>query len=311
MEFSVEKSGKIYEISELVKAVSFKDVLNDGCSKLEFSYIDDDLEIQNGSIIRFTNDDVKFRGYVFKHGHNKKNEITVTAYDQLRYAKAKDTIVSKKDTVTTLTKRMCNYFELKKGTLTDTKYVLATILHDDKTWLDIIYSAISDTLTNKGKWYCLRDEYGSITLRDTEDLKLDLVLGDRNLCYDFDYTKSIDDNFYNYIKIYVEGDTAKESKIVVSNDAHSIKNYGILQYFETMDKKTNKAQAKAKADMLLKLYNRETESLTLECLGDTRIRAGSSFYGRIEDIELDKRLIVRSVTHKFLPVHTMSIEVAI
>lgn len=310
MEFLVE-TDKIYEISELVKSVSFTDKLNDGCSKLEFSYIDDNLKISNGSVVRFTNDEIKFFGVVFKHGYNKKKEVTITAYDQLRYAKTKDVIVCNKDTVTTLAKRMCNYLGLTQGIIADTKYVLATAVEDSKTWLDIMYGAISDTLTNKGKWYSLRDEYGSVCIRDLEDLKLNLILGDESLCYDFDYGKSIDEDFYNQVKIYVKGkDDATVGSFTLAKDASSIKKYGLLQYFETMENK-NASQAKSKADMLLSLYDREVETLTLNCLGDKSVRAGSSIYAFLEDIELNKRLIVKSVTHEFIPVHTMTIEVAI
>ena len=310
IEFLVE-TDKVYEISELVKSVSFTDKLNDGCSKLEFSFIDDNLKMENGSIVRFVNDEIKFFGVVFKHGRNKKKEITATAYDILRYAKAKDTIISKGETVTTLVKKMCNYLSLKTGKLTNTLYKLSTVPHDDKTWLDIVYSAISETLTNRGKWYTLRDEYGSIALRDIEDLKLDLVLGDESLCYDFEYEKSIDENFYNVVKLVSDNETTGKRDTYIVKDGKSISKYGILQYFEVLDKNGNPSQIKAKADILLSLYNREVETLTLECLGDTRVRAGSSFYASIEDIELNKRLIVRSVTHNFLPVHTMRLEVAI
>lgn len=311
MEFLVEVSGKVYEISELVKSVSFEDRLNDGCSKLEFAYIDDELKLGNGDIVRFVEGKIKFYGVVFKHSKDRKNVITVTAYDQLRYAKAKDTIISKGETATTLVKKMCNYLGLKAGKLIDTGYRLSTAPHDDKTWLDIIYSAIGETLTNKGKWYALRDEYGSVTLRDVEDLKLDLVLGDESLCYDYEYEKSIDDNFYNQIKIVSENETSGKLDVYIAKDNKSINRYGLLQYFEILDKNANASQAKTKADMLLSLYNSEVESLTLKCLGDTRIRAGCSFYASVEDIGLNKRLIVRSVTHEFLPVHTMQIEVAI
>ncbi|XOQ44304.1 MAG: Phage protein D [Clostridium sp.] len=310
MEFLVEIDGKIYEISELVKSVSWHDALNDGCSKLEFSYIDDDLVIKNGNVVRFKYDDTNiFYGYVFKVSRNKGKEITVTAYDQLRYCKAKDTIVVKNDTIDSLVRKMCNYFNLKVGTLASTGYKLPVSVQDDKTWLDIIYTAISDTLMNTGKWYCLRDEFGSIAVRDLQDLQLDLVLGDESLAYDYKYEKSIDDNFYNQIKIVSDNETTGKRDVYITKDSGSIAKYGLLQYFEVLDKNANPSQAKSKADTLLKLYNREVETLELDCLGDVRVRAGTSFYGQIEDIQLNRRLIVRSVTHKFIPVHTMNLEV--
>ncbi len=312
MEFLVEVDGQIYEISELVTSVSYTDKLNDGCSKLEFSYIDDDLVIKNGNVVRFKYDNTNiFYGYVFKVSRNKGKEITVTAYDQLRYCKAKDTIVVKNDTITTLVNKMCNYFNLRKGTLTDTKYKLPVSVQDDKTWLDIIYTAISDTLMNTGKWYCLRDEFGSLAIRDLEDLTLNLILGDESLVYDYEYEKSIDDDFYNQIKIVTDNEKTGKRDVYIAKDSSSIEKYGLLQYFEVLDKNANPSQAKSKADTLLKLYNREVETLELNCLGDTRVRAGSSFYSQIEDISLNKKLIVKSVTHEFVPVHTMAIEVMI
>ena len=312
MEFLVEVNGQIYEISELIKDISYTDRLNDGCSKLEFSYIDDDLKIQNGSVVRFNyNDTSIFYGYVFKHGSNKKKEISVTAYDQIRYCKAKDTIRVENNTATDLIKKMCNYFGLKTGTLTDTGYVLPTKVQDDKTWLDIIYGAVSDTLTNTGKWFVLRDEFGGISLRNLTELQLNLILGDESLVYDYDYEKSIDDDFYNRIKLVSGNEKTGKADVYMPYDSASIEKYGLLQYYEVLDKNYNPSQAKSKADNLLKLYNREVETLSLKCLGDVRIRAGSSFYGQISDIALNKRLIVKSITHEFLPIYVMDVEVMI
>lgn len=310
MEFLVEVNGQIYEISELVKSVSYADKLNNGCSKLEFSYIDDGLNIQNGSVVRFRFNDANiFYGYVFKHGQKNAKEITVTAYDQIRYCKAKDTIVVKNDTIDSLVRKMCNYFGLRTGSLASTGYRLPTSVQDDKTWLDIIYTAISDTLMNTGRWYCLRDEFGGVVVRDLRELQLDLVLGDESLAYGYEYEKSIDEDFYNQIKIVSDNEATGKRDVYIAKDSNSIAKYGLLQYFEVLDKNTNPSQTKAKADALLKLYNREVQTLELNCLGDVRVRAGSSFFGQIEDVKLNKRLIVKSVTHKFIPVHTMSLEV--
>ncbi len=310
MEFIVKVDKTFYEISELVTKISYKDTLNDGCSKLEFSYIHNELDIKNGSVVKFTYENTKiFQGYVFKISRSKGNEISVTAYDQLRYCKAKDTLVLKEDTAATIVNKMCNYFKLQKGTIADTKYILNTGVQDDKTWLDIIYSAISDTLVNAGKWYALRDEFGSITLRELGELSTDLVLGDNSFCYDYKYGRSIDDEFYNMIKLVSKDEEAKTVNIAVSKDDASINRYGVLQYYENVDKKFNSAQVKAKAANLLKLYNREKETISLDCLGDTSVRAGSGFYCNIGDINFNKKLIVKSASHDFLPSHTMNLEV--
>ncbi|BCJ92594.1 phage protein [Anaerocolumna cellulosilytica] len=310
IEFLVSTGGKIYEINDLITKVTYQDTFNNGCSKLEFTYISKNLTIQNGSVIRFKYDNTNiFYGYVFKISRGKGTEINVTAYDQLRYCKAKDTLVLKGDTVTTITNKMCNYFKLNKGTIVDTRYVLETSVQEDKTWLDIIYGSISDTLMNQKKWYLLRDEFGSIALRETSDLKLDMILGDESYCYDYQYDKSIDNDFYNFIKLAAIDKEAKTLEVTVAQDETSVKNFGVLQYYKSIDKKYSTAQAKSMADNLLSLYNKEAETISLDCLGDTRIRAGSSFHGQIEDIKLNRRLVVKSVTHKFLPIHTMSLEV--
>lgn len=312
IEFLVEVDNNVYEISQLVTEVSYTDKLNDGCSKLEFSYINKDLLIKNGSIVRFKyNNSNIFFGYVFKAGQNKSDEISVTAYDQLRYCKAKDTIVVSNSTLGALVRKMCGYFGLRTGYINNLNFVLPNSIQDDKTWIDIIYTAISDTLMSIGRKYSLRDEFGYIALRDIEDLKLNLILGDESLVYDYEYERSIDDEFYNLIKLVSDNETTGKRDVYIVKDSNSINKYGLMQYFEVLDKNYNMTQAKTMGDNLLKLYNREVETLSLKCIGDTSVRAGNSFNAKIKDIGLEKRLIVKSVTHSFLPHHTMDLEVMI
>lgn len=307
--FLVKVDGKQYDISELVSQVSFYDSLNAGCSQLKFSYIEKDLKITNGSVVSFSyNDSNIFYGYVFNISRTKGKEISVTAYDQLRYCTVKDSIVIKGDTVTTITNKMCNYFKLKKGTLTNTVYRLDTQVMSDNTWLDIIYSGIEETEKNNEKKYLIRDEFGSICIRRLDDLQLDLIIGDQKLLYEFNYSKSIDNEFYNQIILNVNGDSDTDNKYITVKDADSISKYGLLQYYDNAYN-TNLSKVKVEAKTLLKRYNQEEETLSLSCLGDPRIRAGVSFYGKIEDISYNKRLTVLSVTHNFFPVHTMEVEV--
>jgi hypothetical protein len=308
MEFTIEVNGKIYDISNIVKSITYADNLNNGCSKLEFSFVSVDFEITNGSKVKFKYDGENiFYGIVFKVEKTSNKEISVIAYDQLRYAKAKDYLLRKGYTATSIVNKMCNHLRLNKGKIADTNYVLSTKAHNGDSWLDIVYDAISDTMTSKGELYCLRDEFGSITLTNIKDLTIDLEIGDKSLCYDYNYEKSIDENFYNLILILAKGEKAQ---FVTKSNENSISKYGVMQYYETMDN-ANVSMANAKASILLDLYNREAETLTIDCLGISKVRAGTSFYLNIADINLKKWFFVKSVTHNYLPLHTMSVEVSI
>lgn len=310
IEFLVQHEGKIYDFSSIVTDIETSFSLNDGCGKLSFDYVPSGVELSCGDIVRFQNNyNRNFYGRVFKVSGGKNDSVSITSYDQLRYGKTKDTIMINKETTSTVVRRMCNILGLNTGTIENTEYVLATDVQTSKTWLDMIYGSISDTLIGIGKKYRLTDEYGYITLKDIAGLQLNLILGDDSLCYDYEYSKSIDDNFYNVVKLGSENEKTGKQDTYVAMDSNSIKKYGKLQYYEKLDKNANSAQVKSKADALLKLYNAEVNTLKLSCLGDDRIREGVSFYGSIEDIKLNRRLIVKSVKHKYLPTHTMEVEV--
>ena len=94
-------------------------------------------------------------------------------------------------------------------------------------------------------------------------------------------------------------------------DQNSVNQYGNLLYYEHADTKNaqDAEKLKDKAKKLLQLYNYEKESIKLNCIGDHSVRAGCSIYGSVADIALDRRVIVKSVTHKYLPTHTMELEV--
>jgi hypothetical protein len=269
-------------------------------STLKFTVVKDDtIAFQEGDAVRMKVDGKEaFFGFVFTKKRNKDHHIEVTAYDQLRYLKNKDTYVYENKTASQVIQMIASDFNLNLGTIESTKYLIPSRVEDNQSLFDIIQNALDEELKNSGELYCLYDDFGKLTLKNIASMKLDILI-DADSAEDFDYTSSIDQNTYNKIKLTHDNEDAGEREVYIAKDSGNINSWGVLQFYEKLQKGEN---GKAKADALLKLYNQKTRNLTVDnAFGDIRCRAGTLVPVQLclGDISVSNYLQVEKATHTF------------
>lgn len=269
-------------------------------STLKFTVVkDDNIAFQEGDAVRMKLDGQNvFYGFVFKKKRNKYHNIEVTAYDQLRYLKNKDTYVFENKTASQIIQMIAADFNLNLGNIAGTSYVIPSRVEDNQSLFDIIQNALDLELQHTGELYCLYDDFGKLTLKNIASMKLDLLI-DEDTAEDFDYTSSIDDQTYNQIKLIYDNEDEGSRDVYIAKDSGNINQWGVLQYFEKLQKGENGA---TKANALLQLYNKKTRNLKINnALGDVRCRAGTMVVVKLHlgDISVSNYLMVEKVTHTF------------
>lgn len=271
--------------------------------KLVFTVIKDDvISFSEGAHVRLTVDGINlFYGFVFEKSRNKNHHIQVTCYDQIRYLKNKDTYVYTNKKASELIKMIAGDFNLKVGDIEDTGFKIAQRIEDNKTLFDIIYNALDLTLISTGKLFVLYDDFGKLTLKNIENMKLDTLINE-NTAEDFDYSSSIDGDTFNKIKLIYDNKNTGKREVFIAEDGEHINQWGVLQYYETIQDGMN---GKAIVNSLIDRKtgkNRKTRNLDIKgALGDLKVRAGSSVPVSLNlgDIITNNYLVVDSCTHYF------------
>lgn len=273
--------------------------------KLTFKVLNDDiLDFSEGSPVRMKVDGKEiFFGFVFKQQRDKKQLITVTAYDQLRYLKNKDTIVYENKTASQFIRMIAEDYSLNVGKLEDTGYVIPSRVEENTSLFEMIENALDLTLTNKKEMFVLYDDFGKLTLKNISNMYVgkgdSYLMVDEETGENFDYTSSIDEETYNKIKLTYDNEETGCRDVYITQDSSNINKWGILQYFDTLSEGEN---GQAKADALLSLYNQKTRNLKItNALGDTRVRAGSMIVVNMDlgDVSLCNFMLVEKVCHTF------------
>ena len=273
--------------------------------KLVFKVIKDDiLDFSEGSPVRMRVDgDNIFFGFVFKQQRSKDGIITVTAYDQLRYLKNKDTKVYEDKTAAQFIQMVADEYALTAGTLEGTKYIIESRVEENTSLFEMIANALDLTLTNTKQMYVLYDDFGKLTLKSLASMDVGVpgayLMIDEETGENYDYTSSIDDNTYNQIKLTYDNEETGIRDVFMAKSTENINKWGILQYFETLQKGEN---GQEKANALLELYNQKTRSLQItNAIGDNRVRAGSMIFIHLAlgDVKIKNRMLVEKCRHLY------------
>lgn len=309
----LENEGVFYE-PVLVDSLTYATSLRGVPGALKFSVLSDGvINFQEGNNLTVShNDKPFFNGFCFTKERSDGRLIKVTAYDQLRYLKNKDTFSYDNITAGELIETFASVYGLRAGDIDDTGHKILSIKGKNKTLFDIINKALDRTLQNKNQLYVLYDDIGRLTLKNIEAMKLDLVI-DSDSAQGFSYTSSIDKDTYNKIKLVKEdegtsGGIDKEADDKEFEDKESIKKWGVLQLTENLKKGENPI---IKAQTLLSLHNKKTRTLSVKkAFGDIRVRAGSLVGVSLDlgDIIKSSLMLVEKCTHTFKEdTHTMDL----
>lgn len=299
IELLIQNGSNVYQ-PNVEGSIKWNTERKNNPGQLTFSVLPDgNINFQEGNAISLkVNGQKLFYGFVFKKERDKDNLIKVTAYDQLRYLKNKDTYVYSNKTAGELIQMIATDFNLKTGTLEDTGFRIASRIEDNKKLLEMIQKALDLTLQEKNKLYVLFDDFGQLTLKNVESMKLNVMI-DENTAENFKYASSIDGETFNKVKLSYENEETGKRDIYIAQDSSNINNWGVLQYFESIDDPVN---GKVKADAFLQLYNKKKRFLTISnAFGDPRVRAGSSIPVNLAlgDIVVQNYMVVETVKHTF------------
>ena len=307
---------RMIDYTDALKKAEISTNRMDSPGKMTFEGVEDSgIALPEGSAVTFTDDGVVvFKGFVFTAKRDRYGNVSYTAYDQLRYLKSKQSYTFENQSLEQIITQIATDFNLTLGTLEPTGYIFPSLIKENETCLDIIFDALSKTIYQTGKIWIFYDDAGALTLREAKNLQITTVIGDGSMMTDYEYKRDIDSQTYNRVKLARPNKDTGRTDIYVHEDTETISKWGLLQYYDKVDDELNEAQIDLLCQNYLKYYNKVTQSLSLEAMGITGIRAGMILPVLINDVETlsyNRVLLAEKVTHTYegSAYHKMKIDV--
>jgi hypothetical protein len=307
---------RVVDISEIVETCSWSTSLGATPGQLRMTIVGELIEFAAGALVEvFDGDRGVFMGYVFAVRLSQEQHVEVTAYDQTRYLKNQDTLVFGAMPMHQVFLAICEQYGLRFGTVDEVAHSCAPAVHEGRSLWDVLQSYADETLARTGKLYIVRDNFGELELRDVDGLHTDLLIDDVSVITAYDYEISIADRTYNQIKLGKESKSAKSRMWTIVKDSTRIREWGLLQFHQKMGEGTPDGELEQLGESLLRIYNRPSQTLSLVCLGEFIVQAGSGVQVSLSALQATtggQNYIVKDCEHTVTnDNHTMKLELAL
>lgn len=310
------KTGTIYDITQLVDEFTHDTFVSDQPGKCSFTVLDDpggQLEIVNGSQIDIThNGKGLFYGYVFsmETSEDKKNKIV--AYDQIRYLNNQEIYITSGMTASEVFEMICKDTNTKYSVITPSVHVAEDHLHRGKIYETIKYGIDRSIIYEEDKYYIIRDNYGTLEFTELGQLKTNYIIGDESLLTSYTYKIDIDSDTFNFVKVTQDQKDIGRIWSYVAHNSETQAQWGKLQMIQDAGDKMNEAQIIELAENLLKLKDREKQTLKLTAIGISDLTAGAGFTLDIRALGIKQDMWIKSASHTYKEgYHMMTLEAAI
>lgn len=242
--------------------------------------------------------EILFAGFVFTKRRSYGGIITVTAYDQIRYLKNRDTYAYEDITVSTLLHRIAKDWGMQTGEIEETGYILPPRIENGRALLDMLQTAIDITHEQTGHPFVLYDKAGRLCLTHAKNMRLDTLVHAGSIG-NFDYSSTIDRDAYSAVRLHRTDPAGGETIFYEERREDLHRRWGMLCHYARLTEDTD---GRVSARALMQKLGRKTRRLRIfDAVGDPRVRGGAMLPVElyVGDLNLGKFFHVERVIHRF------------
>lgn len=312
-----KSSGQMWEVSKSVEEITWETNRTGSPGVLKFTLLKSgNISFFEGDLVRFSVDSqLQFYGWVFTKIKDRWGIIKVTCYDRLRYLKANASYAFYGQKAGDIIQQIAADLSIECGQLADTGYAIPSLIEQEQSCLDIIQTAVQQTLLNTGQMFIFYDDGNGLVLQEAAQMVAPVMIGEKSLLTEYSYKTDIDSQTYNSVKLARPNEETGGADVFEVQDSENIGRWGLLRLYQTVDGDVNQAQVEEQARVMLKYYNRRMRSLTVDSLGVLGLRAGQMLLMQVPglgDINLDKLVLLDRVQHTWKnDLHTMTFDTLI